>query len=248
MDWQGFFESYFYWKAWVFRIDPERTAKEVEGVLELLKPKSGSHFLDWAGGWGRHTIELAKRGYQVTLLDFAANHIEMARRLAEEAGVKVNFVHSDFRQTPASIQADYAINLFTSAVGYLTEDDDLQAFRSLHAALKPGALFLIDTMNLFWLVKNYQPRGWHESEDGKRRLLSERKFDYMTNRNISREVYTEAGGEEEEHRLDLHIYSAAELATILRRAGFEPVELYGDFNGESFDFDSKRIVMISERR
>jgi len=246
--WENFFLSGFYANAWSFRIDPAQAQEEADGVLNLLNPPLGAHILDWCGGWGRHSIEFAKRGFQVTLLDFAPNHIQRAREEAESAGVSLNLICADFRQTPVSIQADFAVNLFTSGIGYLTEEDDVQALKSLHAALKPDALFLLDTMSLFWLVKNYQPRGWYGDESGTKRLLEEREFDFWTNQNRSHAFFWELGSEERGQQLEHRIYSPAELAAVLRLAGFEPVSLYGDFDGRLFDFDSRRIVMVSRRK
>jgi len=246
--WKEFFWSGFYSEAWGFRIDPKRAREEVEGVLRLLKPTPGSHILDWCGGEGRHSVLLAKMGFAVTLLDFAPNHVEKARQAAEAAGVKLNLICTDFRETPPDIQADFAVNLFTAGIGYLQEEDDLQALKNLHAALKPGALFLLDTMNLFWLVRNYQPTGGYVSQESSRRLLERREFDFWTNRNLSRVLYWEKGGKEEEQQLEHRIYSAAELVSLLRRAGFEPLELYGDFDGRPLGFDAKRLIVVSKRR
>lgn len=245
--WEEFFWSGLYGDFWSFQIDPQRTQEEVDGVLSLLNPTPGSHILDWCGGWGRHSIELAKRGFRVTLLDFAPNHIQMAREVAKAAGVSLDFVCADFRKTPSTIQADFAVNLFTAGLGCLTEEDDAQALRSLYAALKPGALFLLDTISLFWLVKNYQPRGWDEDEDRSRRRFETREFDFWTNRNRAQAFFWEKGKKEKESEIDLRIYSPAELAAVLRRAGFEPVELFGDFDGQEFGFDSRRLIMISRR-
>jgi len=248
-NWIRFFDSGFYMRGWGFRIDLERTIQEVEGVLNLLKPEPGSHIIDWCGGWGRHAIELAKRGFEVTLLDFCMPHIEEARRRAWGTGVaeRMRFVHADFKRTPSSLQADYAINLFTSGLGYLREHDDLKALQSLHRALKPGAKIIIDTMNLFWLARNYQPRGWYQTENGERRLLSEREFDFITGRNLSTDTLYDKGAIEE-CSLSHRIFSPAELARLLSQAKFKPLSLYGDFDGQEFGFDSRRIIMIAEKR
>lgn len=216
--------------------------------MKLLNPTPGSHILDWCGGKGRHSIPLAQKGFVVTLLDFAPNHIKATQEAAELAGVKLNLICADFRETPASLQADFAINLFTSGIGYLTEEDDINALKSLHTALKPGALFLLDTMNLFWLVKNYQPTGGYVSEDGTQRAVEQREFDFWTNRNAFQTLYWEKSGKEARHQLDLRIYSATELASVLRQAGFEPLKLYGGFDGHPFSFDTQRLIVISERR
>ena len=55
--------------------------------LEKYLPDQG-HVLDAGGGPGRYTIELAGRGYELTLLDFTPANLDFARRRIQRAGVK----------------------------------------------------------------------------------------------------------------------------------------------------------------
>ncbi len=242
--WTDFFQEGFYVRAYESRFSKEDTIRDVENVLNLLKPEPGAHFLDWCGGWGRHSIELAKRGFEVTLLDFTPDYIDRAVLDAAEAGVEINTIRADFRKTPADIQADFAINMFTSGLGYLTEEDDLAALTTLHAALKNGAKVLIDTMNLFWIARNYNPHDWRELEGGW--LLEDRKFDFLSGRNRSTFTMIAPTGMAE-RTLEHTIFSPVELAWLLGQTGFKRTSLFGDFEGSEFSFDSRRIVMLAEK-
>jgi len=55
--------------------------------LEKYLPSKGL-ILDAGGGPGRYTIELAKRGYEIVLLDLSPKCLEIARREVKKAGVK----------------------------------------------------------------------------------------------------------------------------------------------------------------
>lgn len=244
-QWKDLFWTGFYADAWESKtnLNPE---DEVDQVITLLGIVPGSHILDWCGGMGRHSILFAKRGYQVTLLDYTPHHIQLARQVAEQAGVGINFIQSDFRQTPPEIQANYAVNLFTSGLGYLEEADDVEALCSLYRALKSGAQILIDTMNLFYIVKEYRPKDWYEYGES-RLVLESRHFDFSTNRNVSRIVQREAGKEDVDVTLDHRVYSPAELAKVIEQAGFSVTGLYGSFAGDDFTFGSRRIVMTATK-
>ena len=248
-DWQQFFWTGFYDTLWHNRITPEKTQEEVEGVLQLLKPAPDSHILDWCGGWGRHAISLAKRGFRITLLDFAPNHIQAAKEAAEQADVQLNLICADFRETPPEIQADYAVNLFTAGIGYLGREQDLVALKSLHQALKPGARFLLDTINMFWIVKNYNPSSGHFSENGIAMLsVDQRTFDFWTNNILSEHVlWAEDGKGLRKKQVSHTIYCAADLILMLQQAGFEVLELYGGFGGQPYGFDTRRLIIVSQR-
>ncbi len=65
---------------------------EFNTTMHFMKknlPKNG-HILDAGGGPGRYTIELAKQGYQVTLLDYTPAFLEIAEQKIEEHGVQDN--------------------------------------------------------------------------------------------------------------------------------------------------------------
>ncbi len=224
------------------------TEEEVEGLIRIFGISTGSHILDWCGGWGRHAVPLARRGYKVTLLDFSKEYLERAGTYAEREGVSLNLVHADFRETPPDIQADYAINMFTAGIGYLSEEDDVKALVSLRNALKPGAHILIDTINLFWIIRNFMPTAWHESADGTKWYLEKRRFDFHTNTNNTACVYRDrSNGKEISCEHALRMYSPADLARILRAARFVPQDLFGDFDGSEFTLTSKRVVMTALR-
>lgn len=227
--------------------DKKDAEKEVDNILNLLKPEQGSHILDWCGGWGRHTIPLAKRGFRITLLDFSAEYLERAQAYARKEGVEITTVCSDFRYTPSHIQADYAVNLFTAGLGYLGEENDVVALRSLLSALKPQARILIDTMSLFWIVKNFKDNNWDEAPDGKKRYFQRRMVDFWTNTEKAVNTYQDTETKTEDTvNIELKLYCPADLSRVLKTAGFVPKELFGGFDGSNFSFSSKRLVMTAQ--
>jgi len=51
-------------------------------------PASAARLLDCGGGPGRYAVELARRGYRVTLFDLSEGNLALAREKAAEAGVR----------------------------------------------------------------------------------------------------------------------------------------------------------------
>lgn len=229
-------------------LDKKDTEKEVDSVISILKVSPGSHILDWCGGCGRHAVPLAKRGFKVTLLDFSKEYLERAEDYARREGVSLNLVHADFRETPPSIQADHAVNLFTAGLGYLGEENDVIALTSLKAALKPGARILIDTMSLVWIMRNFMSSSWDESADGMKWRLDKRKFDFLTNTINTKSIYVDnQAGKNMEVNYGLKIYNPADLVRVLKAAGFVPRDLFGGFDGSEFTLNSRRVVMTALR-
>jgi cyclopropane fatty-acyl-phospholipid synthase-like methyltransferase len=85
----GFFGSE-YFEEYAEDLTPERTKTEVDFLEKELKLKKGTKILDLVCGHGRHTIELAKRGYLMTGQDINASFLKNTKQSAKKAGVEVN--------------------------------------------------------------------------------------------------------------------------------------------------------------
>ena len=81
----------------------ERAAPSVPSAVLVefadYLPTDGSA-LDIAGGAGRHSIWLAQRGLDVTLVDISEKGIQIAEQRAVEAGVSLSTVCQDLDDTP----------------------------------------------------------------------------------------------------------------------------------------------------
>ena len=83
---RAYYRNYDEWRRLVS--DPYHRL-ELATTLHFLKrhlPSRGD-LLDVGGGPGRYTVVLARRGYQVSLVDFTPEHVEGARRNIRRAGV-----------------------------------------------------------------------------------------------------------------------------------------------------------------
>jgi SAM-dependent methyltransferase len=93
--------------------------------------------LDVAGGVGRHALWLARRGWQVTVVDGSAVGLAEARRRARKAGVKLELRQRDLRAASLP-RARYDLVL----VFFFLER---KLFPALARALKPGGILLYKT-------------------------------------------------------------------------------------------------------
>ncbi len=215
-------------------------------MLLLLGARQG-HILDWRGGSGRYAVWFAKAGLQVTLLDFLPRYIEQARALFQKNGLPVRLVEADSRQTPADIQADFAICL-NNSVGFMSDEEEIKAFASLRGALRPRAKLLVDCMNLFFLMKPIAEglTEWKGPEGLLRRSYG--SFDF--GRSVWHKTFEIAGPEGTLARKGFNqtIYTPHHLGWVLRSAGFVVDQIFGDFDAKPFTFDSRKIVLVASKQ
>lgn len=229
--------------VWYQPLD-ESAATELRQALRLLEPRPESRVLDLCCGQGRHAVELARLGFQVTGLDLSTERLAMARERAERARVKLELVEADMRHIPAK-GYDAILCLYTS-LGFLDEDaDHLQVFHSVREALRPGGQLLLEVDNRDHAI--HQPsRQWGETEA----LLwwEENRFDPLTSRN--HRLYAglhRQTGQRYEQRLNYRLFSAHELTALARAAGLRVEGLWGGLDGRALTLDSPELVLRASR-
>jgi cyclopropane fatty-acyl-phospholipid synthase-like methyltransferase len=153
----------------------ERTRAEADFIVSALALAPGARVLDIPCGEGRHSIELAARGYAATGVDFNARALALAENNASARGVHVEFVRADMRDFAAQARFD-AASCFFGSFGYFGDDENLRFAANVARALVPGGRFLIDTQVTESLFPRFQERRWDYLPDGTR-VLEECRYD-----------------------------------------------------------------------
>lgn len=223
-------------------LTPERTAREVAGLREMVALPPGGEVLDVACGWGRHSIELARAGYRVTGLDLSETLLARARKRAAAAGVEAAFVRGDMREIPWRGRFDAVLSLYSSLGYFLSDDEDLRVLRGARDALRADGVFVLETMHRDHIVGDYAARDWWETADGLT-VWVEREFDAVEG--VSREWTRWSKGKERGEKYhELRIRSATEWDALLRAAGLVPVDWYGDWELAPFIYTSEDLIVV----
>src|SRR5690606_4994425 len=91
--------------------DEQEAQSFIEKLLNHLQPPASSKMLDIACGDGRHAVQLADYGYNVTGIDLS--HLSIEKAKASENDHLEFHVH-DMRMPFYINYFDYAFNFFTS--------------------------------------------------------------------------------------------------------------------------------------
>ena len=224
----------------------EITVREAEQILTLVHLPQGAAVLDLCCGPGRHSLEFARRGFQVTGVDRTTRYLETARAAATREGLTVEFVQEDMRHFHRPAAFDLALNLFSS-FGYFEDiAEDLQVLRHLYVSLKPGGQVLLEMAGKEPLARAFQPRTWHRHAERDEYLLEERivreGWSWIENHWIWLR-----GPEQKVFTFGIRLYSGAELMHSLAAAGFSAVQLYGSLASTPYDHTAQRLVAIATK-
>lgn len=242
--WKTFFDEH-YLLFWGAKGIFAHTKKEVNFLIKNLPIKKADKILDLCCGHGRHSLELARRGYDITGLDYSHYELALAGNEARRLGLKVDFRQGDARNFKFPKKFDVIINLFT-AFGYGTKADDRKIIESVSKNLKPGSgRFLIDLFNLSWLWRHYRAK--QKQTLGKGRFaISERHFDYVNNLNYEKRTIF-IGDRKRVYPMALRLYSLSELHELLASKGLRVVKYWGSYDGVPYSFDTKRMIVLAKK-
>jgi SAM-dependent methyltransferase len=238
-----------FWESFQdYMFNPRRmaaTLDEVDGLARMLELKRGSAVLDLCCGFGRHSLEFARRGMRVTGVDRTAAYLAQARATAAKESLDVEFVQSDMRKFVRPAAFDGAINYFT-AFGYFDDPaDDQKVAQNLFDSLRPGGRLIVDVNGKEVLAARFRERDWNRLADG-RIVLEERRIVDGWKRIENRWVLID-GSTRREKTLTLRLYSGGELESLLRAVGFSEVALYGNLECAPYDEKEKRLIALARK-
>ena len=123
------------------------TVHEINSILSMISIPKGSHVLDLGCGEGRHSIELFKRGMNVTGVDFSSRLISLANNKAKNT--TVTFVEDDARSlSHVNGVFDLVVCLYDVIGSFRTYDENYAIVRQIYNHLKPGGKAVISVMNM----------------------------------------------------------------------------------------------------
>lgn len=214
-------------------LDYARWADFVEEQFARFAKAKPELVLDLAAGTGSMTVELAKRGYDMTAVDNSADMLSLAAtRLAEAGQYGVLLLEQDMTDFELYGTVD-AVVCCLDSLNHLTEDGELEkCFALVHNYLNPDGLFLFDVntphkfrhtygVNDFILENEGAVCCWQNQFDADSGLcdfiltIFEKQSDGRYSRTDT--VQTE------------RCYSRSHLTRALKQAGFEMLGIYEDY-------------------
>lgn len=239
--WENFFTglSLDLWRA---AVTEEQTRAEADFIARHLRLAPESKILDVPCGAGRHSIELASRGFHLRGVDIAEDFVKEAQAKAAERNVDFTCEQREMRDLPWHEEFDGAYS-FGNSFGYLTDEGNEEFLRAVSRALKPGARFLIETGTTAESILPHLEE--HRRYDfGDITMLIDNSYDHVSGRLNTN--YTFTRGDREEKRASSHrIYTYNELCRLLQAAGFEHCEGYSSLGDEPFKLGTQRLYMAT---
>lgn len=214
------------------KYDSENFTAGTMGECDFIEKEIGYNkrlrILDIGCGTGRHSIELTKRGYNVTGIDLSESQLQRAREKAAAENLEITFLRHDARNLPFRGEFDLAIMLCEGGFPLMETDEmNFEILKSAARALKKPGKFVFTTLNgLFPLYHSVEQFCSDKSEEGNA-TYSSNTFNLMTFRDHNITDFEDDDGNMKTLDCNERYYVPSEITWLLKSLGFEKVEIFG---------------------
>lgn len=211
--------------------------------LESARLAPGASILDLACGAGRHSLQLAAMGFNVTGVDLSNNLLRIAREHAAAEMLTAEFIQEDIRSLNLSTKFSAVINVFTSFGYFESDEENFHLFTTAYRHLLKGGFFLFDYFNSYWLSRSLVPLSYEEIEGYSFHFKRE-----VLNSRVLKHIEIVNGSTVKKYMESVALYTPEQITASLEQNGFRVLRLYGDYLGAPFEsLTSARLVVLCQK-
>lgn len=223
--WKGVFDELYLATDHRTVCNSRLTSQEVDLIESLIPLEKTFRILDMCGGHGRHCLDLDRRGYRNTIcLDYSPHLLRHGRQCAGENAAAVEFLRTDARNTGLKGKTFDAVVMMTNSFGYFADNqENIQILTEAHRLLKSSGYLLLDLLNPDYVRSTFKSSSWHEVEPD---LVVCRRRRIQENIIMAREmIFSKSEGLIRENCYCAHLYTAADIRSLLKSAGLNRIEV-----------------------
>ncbi len=213
----------------------------------MLSHAKDGPFLDVGCGFGRHSLELAKRGHDVVGIDPAEAMIaaanERKRELPKNKQDRATFVVSSGENFQTDHKFGTAICLMTTFGQVSASGPNNGLLTAIQQNLKPGGKLILELPQKQTMIDTLKSSDRFGTDTHYTDIT--RKFDPDTECIV--ETFKLVSPESTRHfLLSYKLYNQAELETELTSAGFSLVAMFGNYSSAPLTESSMNMLAVAE--
>ena len=204
------------------------TIGECDFIEKEINYDKNTKILDIGCGTGRHSIELAKRGYNVVGIDLSESLLKRAKQKMLAQNLQINFQKYDARNLPYSNEFELVIMICEGAFSLMETDEmNFQILQNAAKALKANGKLIFTTLNalfpLFHSVKDFLNSHGKEGNA----TSDNHSFELMTFRDSNTIHIEDDLGNKKELQCNERYYVPSEISWLLKTLNFKTIDIFG---------------------
>jgi len=231
-------------------VDYYKWVKYIEDIIKTKGTKV-KNILELACGTGNLTIPLTKKNYDIAGIDISFEMLNVAREKAQKEDVELVLLQQDISELEFDVENLDCVLCACDGFNYLTYDDEIEnCFSKVYELLKEEGLFIFDISSYYKLstVLGNNTFGenreeisymWQNYFDEEENLVDMELVFFVKDKNGKYDKFSEI------HKQ--RAYTEREMKRFLKYAGFNDLEVFGDFSFESPKKEAERIFFVAKK-
>ncbi len=231
-------------ELWERAVTPEWTTSEADFLISTLNVQPGATLLDIPCGHGRHTVELAKRGFSLTGIDISAEFLQTLQKQIDAEQLPIQVIHGNILTTEIEHSFDGAYCMGNS-FGYVDYEGMNVFVGKVAKVLKPGARFVINSGLVAESILVNFPKTGHY-------VLGDLTMDISNSHSIDEScmatelTYTKAG-RVEVHHFKHYVYTLSEIKRLLAKHGLRTIAVYNSTEKDAYQLGDQQMYLVAEK-
>ncbi len=225
----------------------ENTKTDIDLVVRTLSLEPNDNILDLCCGQGRHSLELARRGFKrIVGVDRSRYLIRLARKRVKAEHFNVSFHEGDARKFYPPGGPFHSVLLLGNSFGYFEqESEDEMLLKSIARQLVSSGYLFLDIVDGDWMKQHFKLRSW-EWIDQNHFVCRERALSRSGDRIVTRELISHAEkGVLADQFYAERLYTKEKIAELLEKCGYRNLYFHG--NLESTSSRGQDLGMMANR-
>lgn len=234
-----------YKEVWRRIIPPGLSEAECDFIEEIAALKKGDEVLDLLCGYGRHAIELARRGYKVTAVDNAAAYINEIQITAQAEGLPVVAIQESVMDV--SLSGEFtAVLCMGNSFAFFDRAGAVRLLKKISAHMPTKAVLVINSWMIAEIaIKHFREKEWYALEGFK--YLLDYRFQFQPSRIESEHTMIADNGEVEVKKGVDYIFTLAEMEGMFAEAGLKTKAMFSSPRKKPFRMGDNKIYLVAEK-
>ena len=239
------------------KYDQEEFTQGTYGECDFLEKELGFNkalkILDVGCGTGRHSIELTKRGYDITGIDLSESQLKRAKEKAALLNLQINFIEADARDLPFLNEFDVAIMLCEGGFPLMETDEmNYEILEQVTKSLKDKGKFIFTTLNGLFPLYHSVEAFTNKGNGSTGTTYRSNTFDLMTFRDHSITDFIDDDGNKKSIESNERYYVPSEIRWMLKSLGYAKIAINGAHLGafsrsDTLTTEDFEMLVIAEK-
>jgi SAM-dependent methyltransferase len=236
----SWFNSKYYHILYADRSDDE-AHNFIQRLKNHLSLNPNEKVLDLGCGKGRHSKTLSKFFTSLDGIDISKKNIAFAK---SNKSKNQNFYLSDMRDFKMSNSYGYIFNLFTS-FGYFDEiSENIKVLENCYQHLKNKGLLIIDFLNAEKIKRTI-------NNNQEIKIINNIIFEidkYISNNYVFKKIKIIDGDSVLNFKEKVQLFELDDFIQMLKKTGFNEISAFGDYQMNSYNSNSDRLILAAKKR